>query len=214
MVTLVGPDGRVLRVRGEYLPIVALNQYYRYGQSEADDPLVVVVEADGHKLALEVDELIGQQQVVVKNIENNYRRIEGISGATILGDGRVALIVDVGGLVRHGLGDDVRHEPDHRRLLVDHLLRGGLGRGRRGAPDGACEALAQNGAPARRRFAREFYGTGGLATPGVMTLAGEPHAGDTLGAYLDVFTEHYLGAKYHRQPDLQNAAHLALKPAR
>ncbi|MCH6483530.1 chemotaxis protein CheA [Pseudoxanthomonas sp. LH2527] len=99
-VRTVGGEGRVLRVRGEYLPIVALNQYYRYGQSEADDPLVVVVEADGQKLALEVDELIGQQQVVVKNIENNYRRIEGISGATILGDGRVALIVDVGGLVR------------------------------------------------------------------------------------------------------------------
>lgn len=99
-VRTVGGEGRVLRVRGEYLPIVALNDYYRYGQSEAEDPLVVVVEADGQKLALEVDELIGQQQVVVKNIENNYRRIEGISGATILGDGRVALIVDVGGLVR------------------------------------------------------------------------------------------------------------------
>jgi len=99
-VRTVAGDGRVLRVRGEYLPIVSLNDYYRYGQSEAEDPLVVVVEADGQKLALEVDELIGQQQVVVKNIENNYRRIDGISGATILGDGRVALIVDVGGLVR------------------------------------------------------------------------------------------------------------------
>lgn len=96
----VGGDGRVLRVRGEYLPIVALNAYYRYGDNRNADPLVVVVEADGQKLALEVDELIGQQQVVVKNLENNYRRIEGISGATILGDGRVALIVDVGGLVR------------------------------------------------------------------------------------------------------------------
>ena len=99
-VRTVAGDGRVLRVRGEYLPIVSLNDYYRYGQSQAEDPLVVVVEADGQKLALEVDELIGQQQVVVKNIENNYRRIDGISGATILGDGRVALIVDVGGLVR------------------------------------------------------------------------------------------------------------------
>ncbi|WP_334180484.1 chemotaxis protein CheA [Pseudoxanthomonas sp.] len=99
-VRTVGGEGRVLRVRGEYLPIVALNQYYRYGDNRNADPLVVVVEADGQKLALEVDELIGQQQVVVKNLENNYRRIEGISGATILGDGRVALIVDVGGLVR------------------------------------------------------------------------------------------------------------------
>ena len=73
---------------------------HRAGDARAEDPLVVVVEADGQKLALEVDELIGQQQVVVKNLENNYRRIDGISGATILGDGRVALIVDVGGLVR------------------------------------------------------------------------------------------------------------------
>ncbi len=99
-VRTVAGDGRVLRVRGEYLPMVALSDYYRYGEARTADPLVVVVEADGQKLALEVDELIGQQQVVVKNLENNYRRIDGISGATILGDGRVALIVDVGGLVR------------------------------------------------------------------------------------------------------------------
>ena len=97
--TLAG-EGRVLRVRGEYLPLLSLNEFYRYGQSRSQEPLVVVVEGDGQKLALEVDELIGQQQVVVKNLENNYRRIDGISGATILGDGRVALIVDVGGLVR------------------------------------------------------------------------------------------------------------------
>ena len=93
-------DGHVLRVRGEYLPLLSLNEYYRYGQPRRDDALVVVVEGDGQKLALEVDELLGQQQVVVKNLENNYRRVDGVSGATILGDGRVALIVDVGGLVR------------------------------------------------------------------------------------------------------------------
>lgn len=99
-VRTLAAEGRVLRVRGEYLPLVSLNEQYRYGERLAADSLVVVVEGDGQKLALEVDELIGQQQVVVKNIENNYRRIEGISGATILGDGRVALIVDIGGLVR------------------------------------------------------------------------------------------------------------------
>lgn len=60
----------------------------------------MIVEGNGKKLALEVDQLIGQQQVVVKSLETNYRRIEGISGATILGDGRVALIIDVPGLVR------------------------------------------------------------------------------------------------------------------
>ncbi|MGN6223533.1 chemotaxis protein CheA [Pseudoxanthomonas sp.] len=97
--TLAG-EGRVLRVRGEYLPLLSLNEYYRYGHARTTQPLVVVVEGDGQKLALEVDELLGQQQVVVKNLENNYRRVDGISGATILGDGRVALIVDVGGLVR------------------------------------------------------------------------------------------------------------------
>ena len=93
-------EGRVLRVRGEYLPILSLGQYYGYRDDRHADPLVVVVEGDGQKIALEVDELLGQQQVVVKNIENNYRRIGGVSGATILGDGRVALIVDIGGLVR------------------------------------------------------------------------------------------------------------------
>ncbi|GGD41676.1 chemotaxis protein CheA [Pseudoxanthomonas indica] len=97
--TLAG-EGKVLRVRGEYLPLLSLNEHYNYGGQRNPDPLVVVVEGDGQKLALEVDELIGQQQVVVKNLENNYRRIHGISGATILGDGRVALIVDIGGLVR------------------------------------------------------------------------------------------------------------------
>jgi two-component system chemotaxis sensor kinase CheA len=97
--TMAG-EGRVLRVRGEYLPLVSLSQHYRYDTGRAEQPLVVVVESDGKKLALEVDELLGQQQVVVKNLENNYRRIEGVSGATIMGDGRVALIVDVGGLVR------------------------------------------------------------------------------------------------------------------
>ena len=96
----MGGEGRVLRVRGEYLPIVSLSDSYGYGAYEKADPLVVVVEAEGQKIALEVDELVGQQQVVVKNIENNYRRIAGISGATILGDGKVALIVDIGGLVR------------------------------------------------------------------------------------------------------------------
>ena len=98
----VAGDGRVLRVRGEYLPLISLREIYGFAAASAEgsNPLVVVVESDGQKLALEVDELVGQQQVVVKNIEHNYRRIDGVSGATILGDGRVALIVDIGGLVR------------------------------------------------------------------------------------------------------------------
>jgi two-component system, chemotaxis family, sensor kinase CheA len=63
--------------------------------------IMVVVEADGGQIALLVDELLGQQQVVVKNLEANYRRVPDVSGATIMGDGRVALILDVSSLVRH-----------------------------------------------------------------------------------------------------------------
>ena len=62
--------------------------------------IMVVVEAEGGRVALLVDELLGQQQVVVKNLESNYRKVNDVSGATIMGDGRVALILDVGSLVR------------------------------------------------------------------------------------------------------------------
>lgn len=94
---------RVLRVRDDYLPLVDLAAQFGIPaaaavQDGAPPRIAVVVESDGRRLALEVDELLGQQQVVVKNLESNYRRIAGISGATILGDGRVALIVDAGGL--------------------------------------------------------------------------------------------------------------------
>jgi two-component system chemotaxis sensor kinase CheA len=61
---------------------------------------MVLVEAEGKRAAMFVDELLGQQQVVIKSLETHYRRVEGISGATILGDGRVALILDVPGLLR------------------------------------------------------------------------------------------------------------------
>ena len=63
----------------------------------------VVIEAGGRRVALEVDQLVGQQQVVVKNLEANYRKVPGISGATIMADGRVALILDVASLVRRGV---------------------------------------------------------------------------------------------------------------
>ncbi|MEL7401527.1 MAG: chemotaxis protein CheW, partial [Pseudomonadota bacterium] len=65
-----------------------------------DESLLVVVECDGDKVAIVVDELEAQQQVVIKSLEQNYRRVEGISGATILGDGTVALILDIPGLVK------------------------------------------------------------------------------------------------------------------
>lgn len=99
--TLSGSN-RMIRVRGDYVPMIALHEVFGVANA-TDEPhkgILVLVEIDNRKLALLVDELVGQQQVVIKNLESNYRRVDGISGATILGDGRVALIVDVGGLIR------------------------------------------------------------------------------------------------------------------
>ncbi len=99
-VRTIAGDTRVLHVRDDYLPLINLRTQYRLpaGGRSVTAPIAVVVESGGRRLALEVDELLGQQQVVVKNLEANYRRIPGISGATILGDGRVALIIDAGGI--------------------------------------------------------------------------------------------------------------------
>ena len=91
----------VFRLREEYVPIVDLGSAFGHGQTAArQNSLMVVVESDGFKVAMLVDELMAQQQVVIKSLEQNYKRIEGVSGATILGDGTVALIVDVPGVVR------------------------------------------------------------------------------------------------------------------
>ncbi|OXL38149.1 chemotaxis protein CheA [Enterobacter mori] len=89
-------EERLLQVRGEYLPLVLLRQRLSVpGDAPADDGIVVIVQSAGCRYALWVDQLIGQQQVVVKNLEHNYRKVPGVSAATILGDGSVALILDV-----------------------------------------------------------------------------------------------------------------------
>ena len=92
---------RVIQVRGEYLPVVALHDMFRIPGAETDftKGIMIVLDADGTKAALFVDALIGQHQVVIKSLEQNYRRVSGISGATIMGDGRVALILDVSALI-------------------------------------------------------------------------------------------------------------------
>jgi two-component system chemotaxis sensor kinase CheA len=97
----VGGSGRVVEVRNEYLPILPLDELFDVPRATAHTGgIMIVVEAEGGRIALLVDELIGQHQVVVKNLEANYRKVPGVSGATILGDGRVALILDVSWLVR------------------------------------------------------------------------------------------------------------------
>ncbi|MES2106164.1 MAG: chemotaxis protein CheA [Pseudomonadota bacterium] len=98
----ISGKGRVVKVRDEYLPLIPLYEAFDIEPkfTKPSEGIVVIVEVDGKKAALFVDDLVGQQQVVVKNIESNYRKVPGISGATILGDGGVSLILDVAALLR------------------------------------------------------------------------------------------------------------------
>jgi two-component system chemotaxis sensor kinase CheA len=102
MVKTIGGSGRVVEVRDEYMPVVDLERVFNVPRFDFEhvSNIMVVVEAEGGRVALLVDELLGQQQVVVKNLESNYRKVDDVSGATIMGDGRVALILDVGSLIR------------------------------------------------------------------------------------------------------------------
>ena len=99
----VSGEGHLLRVRGEYLPLVSLYKVFDIKNAVTDytKGIVVIIEAEGKKTALMVDELLGQHQVVIKSLESNFRKVRGISGATIMGDGRVALILDVAALATH-----------------------------------------------------------------------------------------------------------------
>ncbi|MGQ0700069.1 MAG: chemotaxis protein CheA [Panacagrimonas sp.] len=98
----VADAGIVVRVRNEYLPLVDLREWFALpgARRSPQEAIVVIVEAEGRKVAVQIDELVGQQQVVIKSLEANYRRVRGVSGATILGDGRVSLILDVAAVVR------------------------------------------------------------------------------------------------------------------
>ena len=101
-VRAVANRGLVAHVRGEYLPVISMHEMFPTGgaQGERASGIMVIVEVDKKKAALLVDELLGQHQVVVKSLDRNYRRVRGVSGATIMGDGRVAIILDVAALVR------------------------------------------------------------------------------------------------------------------
>ena len=103
MLSHVVGHGEVLCFRGEYLPVVRLQRLFNARanpDASADKGLIMVVEGDGRRFGLCVDELLGQQQVVVKTLQTNYGQVDGIAGATILGDGSVALILDIAGLTR------------------------------------------------------------------------------------------------------------------
>ncbi|HEY2633641.1 MAG TPA: chemotaxis protein CheA [Steroidobacteraceae bacterium] len=112
--TLVGRT-EVFRLRDEYLPVVKLCDQFGVepDSRRAEDGLLVVVESDGKRAGVLVDDLLAQQQVVIKSLESNFKSVPGIAGATILGDGTVALIIDVPGLIRsvvkQGLGAVAAH---------------------------------------------------------------------------------------------------------
>ena len=98
----IAAEGHVVKVREEYLPLIPLHQIFAIEPQHTDPAkgIIVILESEGKKAALLVDSLVGQQQVVVKNLESNFRKVAGISGATILGDGGVSLILDVAALLR------------------------------------------------------------------------------------------------------------------
>jgi len=101
-VKTVASEGRVVNVRGEYLPLMAVHSLFNIKPKTTDPSkgILVIIESDGNKAALLVDELVGQHQVVIKSLETNFRKVRGISAATIMGDGKVALILDMVALVR------------------------------------------------------------------------------------------------------------------
>lgn len=108
-------DDVVLKVRDEYLPVVAVHSALDVAdaKTELDETIAVIVQGEGRRYALLVDDLIGQQQVVVKNLETNYRKVPGVSAATILGDGSVALILDIADLHRLNRAKKEARRPQH-----------------------------------------------------------------------------------------------------
>lgn len=101
----IAGENKLLHFRDEYIPLINLCSLFKLpaNQDSQETNLIAIVENGGQKVGLIVDELYGQQQVVIKSLEVNFKRIEGFAGATILGDGSVALILDIAGLMKRGL---------------------------------------------------------------------------------------------------------------
>ena len=102
-INTVAQNAQLVKVRDEYMPVIDIDRVFSVPRQAGDtsaNSIMVVIEADGTRVALMVDELLGQQQVVIKNLESNYKKVRYVSGATILGDGSVSLILDTSSLVR------------------------------------------------------------------------------------------------------------------
>nr|WP_315850906.1 chemotaxis protein CheW [Candidatus Kuenenia stuttgartiensis] len=104
-ISTIQQRGEVINVRGNILPMVRLHQWYnvepkKYAPWEA---IILIVESEGQRCGILVDDLIGQQQIVIKRLGEQFRNVKGVSGSAILGDGRVGLILDVGGIMNLAL---------------------------------------------------------------------------------------------------------------
>jgi len=101
LINRVSGDMVLYRLREDNVPVLPIYQLFDLSAQckEVDNALLVVVEADGQKVGLMVDDLLAQQQVVIKSLAENYQQVDGISGATILGDGSVAMILDIPGMI-------------------------------------------------------------------------------------------------------------------
>jgi two-component system chemotaxis sensor kinase CheA len=113
-VNAIAGKAELYKLRDEYIPIIRLYDAFSIqpDSKSLENGLLVVVEGDGRKAGLLVDDLLAQQQVVIKSLETNFRRVDGLSGATILGDGTVALILDVAGVIRVSQGCGVQRQHD------------------------------------------------------------------------------------------------------
>jgi two-component system chemotaxis sensor kinase CheA len=116
LVSSIASRGQVFRLRDDYLPIIRLYELFGVEPQHTDllDGLLMIVEADGNRVGLFVDELMSQQQVVIKSLESNFRPVVGLQGATMLGDGRVALIIDIPGIISRFQSQEGRRKPAQR----------------------------------------------------------------------------------------------------
>ncbi len=105
----IAGHGHVVEIRGEFLPLISLGGIFGIEAAGPDKGIAVVLEADGSRIALLVDALLGQEQVVIKTLEANYRKVPCVAGATILGEGRVVLILDAAALVRSANERQLQH---------------------------------------------------------------------------------------------------------
>ncbi|MGH1462010.1 MAG: chemotaxis protein CheW [Neptuniibacter sp.] len=127
-ISSIADQNKLLHFREEYIPLINLRSLFNLPVSEggSGQSLIAIVENGGQKVGLVVDELYGQQQVVIKSLEVNFKRVDGFAGATILGDGSVALILDIAGLMKRGLDYEVAAAAKKRNEIFNNTSQGAI----------------------------------------------------------------------------------------